>query len=376
MDSKDKRRYLENWQNEKEAIYLYRRLAAAEDNPKLAEVYEKLAQTEERHAALWESKLKAAGYEAKAFKPGLRTRFLSFMAKRSGAKAVVPLIASIERNAADEYSGQPDSEVPSLVRDESSHARVFRYLSSGGTGLEGSAIARFEGRHQTGGNALRAGVLGANDGLVSVFCIVMGVAGAAGAGTAVGAGAVLVTGIAGLLACALSMALGEWLSVQNARELYANQMKIEAQELEEAPDEEREELVLIYQAKGVAPAQAEKLADELFKDKAAALDTLAREELGIDPDELGGSPWEAALTSFVLCLVGGIIPVWPYFFWHGAEGVLISSISSAVGLFILGFISSIITGLNWVWGGVRQIIFGVAAAAITYGIGHLVGIVL
>ena len=373
MDAKDKRRYLENWQNEKEAIFLYRKLAASEDNPRLSEVYEKLAQTEERHAALWEGKLKAAGYEVKPFKPGFKTRFLSFMAKRSGAKSVVPLIASIERNAADEYSGQPDSEVPHLVRDESSHARVFRYLSNGGAGLEGSAIARFEGRHQTGGNALRAGVLGANDGLVSVFCIVMGVAGAAGAGTVIGSGAVLVTGIAGLLACALSMALGEWLSVQNARELYANQMRIEAQELEEAPDEEREELVLIYQAKGVAPDQAEKLADELFKDKAAALDTLAREELGIDPDELGGSPWEAALTSFVLCIVGGIIPVWPYFFWHGAEGVLVSSVSSAVGLFVLGFISSIITGLNWAWGGVRQILFGVAAAAVTYGIGHLVG---
>lgn len=376
MDPKDKRRYLENWQNEKEAIYLYRRLSASEVNPRLSELYEKLAQTEERHAALWEGKLRAGGFEVRPFRPGLKTRFLSYMAKRTGAKSVVPLIASIERTAADDYAGQPDSEVPDLVRDESSHSRVFRYLSQGGTGLEGSAIARFEGKHQTGGNALRAGVLGANDGLVSVFCIVMGVAGAAGAGTVIGSGAVLVTGIAGLLACALSMALGEWLSVQNARELYGNQLKVEAQELEEAPEEEREELVLIYQAKGVAPDQAEKLADELFKDKAAALDTLAREELGIDPDELGGSAWEAALTSFVLCIVGGIVPVWPYFFWHGPEGVIASSISSAVGLFVLGFISSIITGLNWVWGGIRQILFGVAAAAVTYGIGHLVGIAL
>jgi len=376
MDSKDKRRYLENWQNEKEAIYLYRKLASAEENPRLAEVYEKLAQTEERHAALWEGKLRAGGHEVKPFRPGLKTLFLSFLAKRAGAKTVVPLIAAIESGAADEYAGQPDSEVPGLIRDESSHARVFKFLSAGGTGLEGSAIARFEGRHQTGGNALRAGVLGANDGLVSVFCIVMGVAGAAGAGTAIGSSAVLVTGIAGLMACALSMALGEWLSVQNARELYANQMKMEAQELEEAPEEEREELVLIYQAKGVEPEQAERLADELFKDKAAALDTLAREELGIDPDELGGSAWEAAFTSFILCIVGGIIPVWPYFFWHGLEGVLASSISSAAGLFVLGFISSIITGLNWVWGGFRQIVFGVAAAVVTYGIGHLVGVVL
>jgi len=172
------------------------------------------------------------------------------------------------------------------------------------------------------------------------------------------------------------MALGEWLSVQNARELYQNQLRIEAQELEEAPEEEKEELILIYQAKGVDRAQAERMADQIFQDKAATLDTLAREELAIDPNELGGSAWEAALTSFVLCLVGGIIPVFPYFFWHGLDGVVASALFSAAGLFALGFISSMITGLNWVWGGARQILFGIAAAAVTYGIGHLIGVAL
>lgn len=374
MDRKERARFLANWQAESEAVYLYRKLGESEANPQLKDVYEKLAANEEKHAALWAEKLVKGGQGPGPFRPGLKTRLLSVLAKRLGAGSVIPLVASIERGAASEYSGQTDAEVPGLVRDETSHARVFSYLARSGSGLEGAQVARFEGRHRTGGNALRAGVLGANDGLVSVFCIVMGVAGAAGAGTAVGGGAILVTGVAGLLACALSMALGEWLSVQNARELYQNQLRIEAQELEEAPEEEKEELILIYQAKGVGRAQAEQMADQIFQDKAATLDTLAREELAIDPNELGGSAWEAALTSFVLCLVGGIIPVFPYFLLSGTDGLWASALASAVGLFVLGFISSLITGLNWVWGGLRQILFGVAAAAVTYGIGHLIGV--
>jgi len=371
MTKQDHHRFQANWQAESEAVFLYRRLGSNEPNPKLKEVYEKLALNEEKHVALWEGKLQQGGFTPGPFKPGLKTRLLALLAKRLGAGSVIPLIASIEKGAAGEYAGQTEAEIPGLVRDESSHARVFSYLAKTGSGLEGSEVARFEGRHKTGGNALRAGVLGANDGLVSVFCIVMGVAGAG-----VASPVILVTGVAGLLACALSMALGEWLSVQNARELYQNQLKIEAQELEEAPEEEKEELILIYQAKGVDRAQAERMADQIFQDKAATLDTLAREELAIDPTELGGSAWEAAFTSFVLCIVGGIIPVFPYFLWHGVEGVVASAIASAVGLFALGFISSLITGLNWVWGGARQILFGVAAAAVTYGIGHLIGTVL
>lgn len=374
MSTSDQRRFLANWQAESEAVYLYRKLGDSEANPQLKEVYEKLAQNEEKHVALWAAKLQALGREPGRFRPGLKTRVLALMTRSLGAGSVIPLVASIERNAAGEYAGQTEAEIPGLVRDEASHARVFSYLARSGAGLDGSGVARFEGRHRTGGNALRAGVLGANDGLVSVFCIVMGVAGAAAASADVGNTVVLITGVAGLMACALSMALGEWLSVQNARELYQNQLRIEAQELEEAPEEEKEELILIYQAKGVDRAQAERMAEQIFQDKAATLDTLAREELAIDPQELGGSAWEAAITSFFLCLIGGIVPVLPYVFWQGGAGLVASTLFSVAGLFVLGFISSLITGLNWIWGSLRQILFGTAAAAVTYGIGHLIGI--
>ena len=365
--TQERRRFRENWQAESEAVFLYRRLKDNEENPKLKDVYEKLALNEEKHVAIWASKLRELGADPTHFRPRLKSRVLALLVRTMGAGSVIPLIASIERNAADEYAGQTESEIPSLVRDESSHARVFAHLARSGSGLEGGALARFEGRHHTGGNALRAGVLGANDGLVSVFCIVMGVAGAG-----VSSSVILVTGVAGLLACALSMALGEWLSVQNARELYQNQLRIEEQELEEAPEEEKEELTLIYQAKGIERAQAELMVAQIFQDKATAIDTLVREELAIDPKELGGSAWEAALTSFVLCLVGGILPVFPYFLLSGTAALEGSALASVVGLFILGLISSLITGLNWVWGSARQILFGVAAAAVTFGIGMLI----
>lgn len=161
-------------------------------------------------------------------------------------------------------------------------------------GLEDSALAQFEGRHRAGsGNALRAAVLAASDGLLSNLSLVMGVAGAAQSGRAV-----LIAGLAGLLSGAFSMALGEWISVQSSRELYERQIAIERSELEQAPAEEQEELMLIYQVKGLPDDQARALSARLIADPITALDTLAREELGIDPEELGGSAWEAASTSF------------------------------------------------------------------------------
>ena len=230
-------------------------------------------------------------------------------------------------------------------------------------------IAQFEGRHRaSGGNALRAAVLGANDGLVSNASLVMGVAGADLAGRNI-----LITGLAGLLAGSLSMALGEWLSVQSARELYSHQIAIERDELEAAPEEEAEELALIYQSKGLAPERAQELADSIIRDQTAALDTLAREELGVDPSELGGSAWVAAITSFVLFSVGAIVPVFPYFFGGGTTTVVASVILSVIALFVIGAAITVITGRSVLLSGGRQVVFGLAAAAITFGVGRLIG---
>lgn len=369
-DTIEVRRFLRNWQAESDAVFLYQRLAQAEENSDLKSVYSRLAENEKGHARVWAEKLKTAGVELPPLKVSPRIRALGWLAARFGNSFVLPTLAGIEKKAGTEYDGQADAEAAGMPSDERSHARIFGYLAKGTPGgLQGGSVARLEGRHRSnGGNALRAGVLGANDGLVSNFSLVMGVAGAEIAG-----GGILITGLAGLLAGAISMALGEWLSVQSSRELYLNQIAIEKDELDAAPEEEKAELALIYQAKGLPAGEARALADKLLSDPASALDTLAREELGIDPKELGGSAWEAAFTSFLLFAAGAIIPVLPFMFLSGAHAILWSAAASAVGLFVIGAAITLVTGKNLLYSGVRQVLFGLAAAAITFAIGHLIG---
>jgi vacuolar iron transporter family protein len=239
------------------------------------------------------------------------------------------------------------------------------------TGASGSSLARLEGRHRGGGNALRAAVLGANDGLVSNLSLVMGVAGAAESGRMI-----LLTGLAGLVAGACSMAMGEWLSVTSARELSQQQIDIEADELKRMPEEELEEMVLIYQAKGLDEAAARALAERLMANKDSALDTLVREELGIDPDELGGSAWAAAGTSFGLFALGAIFPVAPFFALDGIPALVVSLAASGVALALIGGGTSLFTGRGVLFSAGRQLAIGYVAAAITYGIGRLVGVSL
>jgi VIT1/CCC1 family predicted Fe2+/Mn2+ transporter len=222
-----------------------------------------------------------------------------------------------------------------------------------------------------GGNALRAAVLGANDGLVSNLSLVMGVAGAALSGNTI-----LITGLAGLLAGAGSMAMGEWLSVQSSRELYQRQIDIEAEELAAAPEEEAEELALIYQAKGLSADDARALAGRITADERTAIDTLAREELGIDPTELGGSAREAAVTSFVLFAIGAVIPVVPFALLSGARAVGLSLLLSAIALFGLGAGITLLTGRGVLFSATRQLLIGLCAAALTFGVGRLIGVSL
>jgi VIT1/CCC1 family predicted Fe2+/Mn2+ transporter len=218
---------------------------------------------------------------------------------------------------------------------------------------------------------LRAAVLGANDGLVSNLSLVMGVVGAEVAGRTI-----LLTGIAGLIAGACSMAIGEWLSVTSSRELNQKQIDIEADELAAVPEEEKEELVLIYQAKGLDETQARALADRLMADKDTALDTLAREELGIDPAELGGSPYAAAASSFSLFALGAIFPVAPFLWLTGLTAVATSVVLSGFALIAIGAGTSLFTGRSFAFSAMRQLAGGLAAAAITFGVGRLIGVAM
>jgi VIT1/CCC1 family predicted Fe2+/Mn2+ transporter len=365
-------RYRSNLQGEVDSATLYRALAKTETNPQLAEVYNRLAAVEESHAEFWRGRLRHAGAPPGNPTAGFRTRTLALLARWLGPEAILPIINTLERSDVAQYDDQPEAVAAGLPDMERSHARVIEVAADvEKRGMAGSALAQLEGRHRTGGNALRAAVLGANDGLVSNLSLVMGVAGAEFSPRTV-----LVTGLAGLLAGACSMAMGEWLSVTSARELYESQISTEAEELRVMPEEEKEELILIYQAKGLPEAQAKALAEQLMANPATALDTLSREELGIDPQDLGGSPWVAGGTSFLLFSVGAIFPVLPFFFLTGYAAVAASLALSALVMFLIGAGTTLFTGRGFAISGFRQVAIGVAAAAVTYALGSLLGVAI
>src|SRR5512139_4117356 len=369
-NTEDIKRYLGNRQKEIDGAALYDVLAETEKQPQMAQVYKKLAASEEKHAATWEKKLTELKVSIPPRKPTWRAATMIWLARRFGPQFVLPTIASNEKADSRAYDNQADSDAQAFSQEEKSHARLLSMASQSSGGLSGGSVAQLEGRHKAGGgNALRAAVLGANDGLVSILSLTMGVAGATNSRTDI-----LIAGMAGVLAGAGSMALGEWLSVQSSRELYEHQIKIEAEEITENPEEEQEELALIYQSKGLPEDRAKEMASHMMADTANILDTLAREELGIDPEELGGSAYEAAFTSFFLFAFGAMFPMLPYLFWTGTLAIIMSLIVSAVGLFIIGGAITLMTGRSIWFSGTRQVLVGIAAAALTFGIGKLIGV--
>jgi VIT1/CCC1 family predicted Fe2+/Mn2+ transporter len=371
-NKEDAERFLANRQKEIDGAALYLALAGSEKQPQMAEVYRKLSASEEKHAAAWDHKLEKLEVKPPPRKPSWRASTMIWLAKRFGPQFVLPTVAANEKADSQAYDGQPESEAAKFSADEKSHARLISMASTGKGGLPGGSVAQLEGRHRaSGGNALRAAVLGANDGLLSVLSLVMGVAGANMTGHQV-----LIAGIAGMLAGSGSMALGEWLSVQSSRELYEHQIKIEAEEIAANPEEEQEELALIYQSKGLPEARARELASHMMADKDSILDTLAREELGIDPEELGGSAYEAAFTSFFLFAFGAIFPLLPFLFVTGNLAIYLSLALSAIGLFLFGAAITLMTGQGVFKSGMRQVLVGIAAAALTYGVGRLIGVAI
>ena len=368
----DTERLQNNLRDELNGAALYTALAEAEKDPVRKDLFLQLAKAEATHAQFWREKLVAAGVGQPGFVPDFRTRLLVRLARRFGPRFVLPTIAAAEYADRDKYAKQADAQA--LSEEERHHAALIANAVVEGrgqaAGVTGSDVARAEPWHRGGsGNNLRAAVLGANDGLVSNFCLIMGIA---GAGTA--QKTILLTGFAGLLAGACSMALGEWLSVTNARELAQTQIGKEAEELEQTPEAEQHELALIFQAKGLPKEEAQQVAATLMRDKKSALDTLAREELGIDPAELGGNAWGAAGTSFVLFTVGAIFPIAPYLWLQGTTAVAASTGVSALALAAIGMLTSLFNGRSPWFSAGRQVLFGCLAAAITYGTGRLLGV--
>jgi len=370
--STDIERYRRNYADEIAGAAMYAALVEAEKDPVRRDLFRQLADAEREHAHLWRDKLVAAGAEVQPVKLPFKVRMVGMLAKCFGIGFVLPTIANAEFADRNKYADQPDAQA--ISAEERGHAAVIQAAVANRPGASvGADIAKAEKWHRgaASGNDLRAAVLGANDGLVSNFCLIMGIAGAGTANSTI-----LLTGFAGLVAGACSMALGEWLSVTNARELAQSQMSREAEEIEQTPEAEEKELALIYQAKGLEKTDAQRMAKHLMRDKGAALDTLAREELGINPADLGGNPWSAAATSFVLFTVGALFPVLPFVWLKGYAGIGLSVGLSAFALFAIGIITSLFNGRSPWFSAARQVAIGCVAAAVTYGVGAMLGVSL
>src|SRR5580704_19780863 len=369
----DVERYRENWQDEIDSAAEYRAMAESEPDPKIAKVYSNLARMEEAHIGFWEEKLRSAGATIEERRPSGRSRARAWVAHRLGADAVLSTIAAKEAMDRNVYVKQPETGGTRMSAQEQWHTRVLgQLIRTQPRGLSGSFLGRLEGRHRAvGGNALRAAVLGANDGLCSNLSMVMGVAGAS-----INRHGILITGLAGLIAGACSMALGEWVSVTSSRELAEREIRIESSELQEDPKGEGEELQLIYEAKGLSGSEAKRVVEQMLPDKTATLDALAREELGIDPTELGGSAWEAALASFMLFALGAIVPIVPFMIAGGSAAVIASIGLSGIGLFAIGAAITIFTGVTVLRSGSRQLALGLGAAGVTFLIGRAIGATL
>ena len=365
ITEEDVKRYCTNYIVEKDGIALYRAMAEAESDPKRAEIFEKLAQNEERHAQRWARLIESAGAQVPSHHRSARVLLLGWLARRFGTKRVVPIISSLEARDEAGYRQQPEAE--GLPAEERAHSRTLWAMSGGGSAVE--AIAGTERWHLTStASGLRAAVFGVNDGLVSNFGLVMGFAGAAAEREYI-----LLAGIAGLLAGSFSMAAGEYVSVRAQRELFEQQIVMEKQELEMSPKEEEEELALIYQAKGIPDDQARLLARRIIANPKTAIDTLAREELGLDPTSLG-SPWLAAVSSFTAFVLGASVPVLPYLFASGAVALTASALLSFAALFGVGALISIFTARGPLLSGARMVAIGLLASLITYGVGWLLGV--
>ncbi len=336
------------WLEEKRSAYLYKQIALAENIPERRALFLRLQEEAEHQADLWANEISQAEQMLpKAYLPDSRTRIVSWLIRTLGPGNIKPILAAIKIRGLSIYNS----------RHFSDHHPLPQSIDEVG--------ASHKGVGNSGG--LRAAVFGVNDGLVSIACLVMGIAGAASSNSLI-----LMTGLAGLLAGAFSMAAGEYISMRSQREMFEYQIGLERAELAKYPQEEAGELTLIYMARGMEEAEAKKLAQRMVSNPELGLNTLAREELGLNPDDLG-SPWVAAVSSFLAFAAGGLIPLLPYLLQIHTHTLQYAISLTAIALFSIGAMLSLFTGRNAIKGGLRMLLIGGTAGLLTYWIGDLLG---
>lgn len=341
---------LKSWTGEKTAAYLATATSENEPDPKRAAFFREMAACSERQATKLAEQLESVP----DFHPSMRTRVVAFLLRMLPPRMVRNIMSAQGVHGMSVYRC-PEMDPAQLPAGKRGHPLPTTI----------DEIGKHHSNVASG--ALRAGVFGVNDGLVSNTCLVMGVAGAG-----IGASEILLTGVAGLLAGAFSMAAGEFISMLSQREMFEYQLSQEKDEIERYPQHQTEELAIIFAARGVPEGEAQDLAKHIMANPKQALDVLAREELGLNPDELG-SPPKAAISSFVTFSVGACVPLVPYLMGYDKDGIVIAAVFAGIALFAVGSAMSLFSGKSALFGGARMLVVGSIAAAATYSIGSLLG---
>ncbi len=364
----------ESWRREKESQRVYADLAAREHDPGRKSVLEKLAETEGRHAERWQEKLTALGAPIPELRRGRWQWFSDWLNRQAGTDATLRRMEAEEDRVTERYEAQArgldDAEATHLLkemqREEESHSYIIRQMvKPAGPQSRLDILLHRESWHKRGGGWLGQAIYGANDGLGAVFGIVSGVAGYTG-----GSSAVLIAGLAGMLASALSMGSGAYLATKSQREVYQAEVSREKREIEADPDEEREELSLFYQLKGFSEEEAELLANRLSEHPEQFLRTLAHEELGLS-EETFPNPALEAVSASISTGLGAFIPIIPFFFLSGYVAIIVAAAISLTAHFAVGAAKTLVTGRSWLYSGTEMTVVGAIEAVITFGLGLL-----
>jgi VIT1/CCC1 family predicted Fe2+/Mn2+ transporter len=373
------RRLLDNWVEEIQAATIYARLAARERDPTRRRILGELASTEDRHAEKWAARLQQMGVDVPSRDSVRLPRSIDLSLRFAPLDAIIARQEAEERrlsSAHADLTGDAATDVllEEISREDSEHASTLRALMRGGSRGGGGqarvqgALDRILGRehwHTQGGGWIGGAIYGVNDGLAAVFGIVAGTSAATSGGHIV-----LIAGLAGAVASAVSMGSGAYLATKSEGELYEAQIDRERREVEEDPEEERRELELFYQLKGLSETESKLLADRVAQNPRAMLDAMAQEELGLGPNP-GGRPIQAGIAALVSTGVGAIIPVVPFFFASGTGAIITAAAVSLVAHFVVGALKALVTLRTWWASGFEMTVAGIVVGAVTYFIGTL-----
>jgi vacuolar iron transporter family protein len=354
-----------HWQDEADAAYLYRLLSGAEKDPKKSDLYRRLAAVEDRHVEIWASLLREHGRDPGTFRPSARTKLLAGLGRMLGPSFLLPMLLAEEGREVRGYldmhrrtaRGAPGaSESLLLARESAEHASTLTEIS----GRSGEPWHRTES-----GGFLRNVVYGFNDGLTANFGLVAGVIGASAQAAH---HTVIVAGVAGLIADALSMGSSGYLAAKSEQEVYANEIAMERDEIALMPEVERDELALIYETKGMAADTALALATEVMADPKRMLDEQVQEELGIGDPHM--SPLREAWVTGLATAVGALIPVFPFLIWSGTTAVTLAFVVSMASHWIVGAARSVFTGRGVFRSGLDMFVVGLGVAVVGYFVGE------